>query len=184
MNLSNYDNKVDIDFIDLFIMPAKAEDFEFYFQMKCEKENIYWSGYKSAPDKEKLHTWFMQKVAQYKDKYSYKLYIILARTNRIYTKVGYLSLYPSCNCKDCCEISIGVSSSHTGKGIGTKAIKRAIEESAKLGYKKIFAYIRKDNIRSQAAFTKAGFILTERSRKVFFKNINCDVEMWEYVYDL
>ena len=169
---------------DLLIVPVSADDFEFYYLMKCEKENIYWSGFKSAPDKEKLHTWFMQKVDQFKVKDSYKLYIMLATIDQNYTKVGYLSLYPSCNCKDCCEISIGVSSSYTGKGIGTKAIRRAIEESAKLGYRKIFAYIRKDNGRSQAAFTKAGFILTEKSKEVFFENINRNVEMWEYVYEV
>ena len=31
---------------DLLIVPVSADDFEFYYLMKCEKENIYWSDLK------------------------------------------------------------------------------------------------------------------------------------------
>lgn len=171
-----------MNFKEIFIKPASLDDFEFYYLLKCEPESVYWSGFKNVPNKSGLYTWFSQKVEIFKQKDSYKLYIIFAVINDKILKVGYLSFYPSDDYNNCCEIGIGISTAYMGRKAGTEAIKMAINECKKFGYQKVVAYIRQDNVRSSSAFVNAGFFPTFQKKKVYIDNLNNVVEMLEYKY--
>lgn len=171
-----------MSFQDLFIKPASTDDFEFYYSLKCELESVYWSGFKSVPDKARLHTWFIQKVKCFENKDSYKLYTIFNLNDGEISRVGYLSIYLSDCYENCCEVGIGISTAFMGKGIGTRAIKIATDECKRLGYQKVYAYIRKDNVRSHSAFIKAGFVAKNKIKAAFIDNLDNDVKMCEYKY--
>lgn len=167
-------------FSELTIKPATAGDFEFYYMLKCEQENIYWSGFRSAPEKDSLHMWFMHKLEYTGTRDNYRLYIISASIGQLIVKVGYLSIHKSDRCENGCEISIGIAEAFMGRGMGTRAIQAAADECGRIGWQQVLAYIRKDNARSHAAFTKAGFIWTGKIRMTYIDNMNSYLEMWEY----
>lgn len=171
-----------MSFDELLVKPANADDFEFYYLLKCEPVSIKWSGFKSAPDKAKLHSWFMQKVECIDVKDSYRLYIIFALNDGILLRVGYLAIYVLNSYANCCEIGIGVSTDYMNKGLGKKAVRIAVDECKNLGYRKVFAYILRDNLRSCATFLKAGFVPTNNIKLESIEIMNKDVEMCEYEY--
>ena len=167
---------------EISLQPAEEADFEFYYTLKCEPDSIYWSGFSSAPDKKRLHQWFVQKLNNSDIPCSHTLYIISLTENGIRQKAGYLSVYPSENPEKCCEIGIGIIRAFRGRGIATEAIRLAEKACIKLGLQKIYAYIRSDNIASQAAFTRAGFDSTEKTKERRLENLIQSEKMLEYVY--
>lgn len=57
----------------------------------------------------------------------------------------------------CCDISINVAPDFRGKGIGTLCLAEIQGWLAKQGYDDVYAEVKVDNVKSQKAFTKAGF---------------------------
>lgn len=42
----------------VLIRTAKLEDFEFFYELKCEESNVFWTGHESKTDREKLFSFF------------------------------------------------------------------------------------------------------------------------------
>lgn len=42
----------------VLIRKASLEDFAFFYEMKCEDTNIFWTGHGDKPNKENLHSFF------------------------------------------------------------------------------------------------------------------------------
>ena len=57
----------------------------------------------------------------------------------------------------CCDISINVAPEFRGKGIGTLCLSEIQGWLVKQGYDDVYAEVKTDNVKSQKAFTKAGF---------------------------
>ena len=131
---------------------AKREDFSFYYSTKCEKDNIYWSGYDNEPDLEHMKQIFNQWIEEMSELNARKVLIIYYNG----VKAGYLYLSPLDNGD--IEISIGVSEKFSGHGIGAKACVEAIKFMKNEGKHSLIAYIREDNHRSIHVFEKSGFV--------------------------
>ena len=70
-----------------------------------------------------------------------------------------------------CEIGIKLARSAQGKGIGTEAIKRAVDYAFRhLNMHRIYARILEDNIASRKLFEKIGFVFEGKQRQAVFKN--------------
>ena len=41
---------------------ATLDDFEFFYDLKCEESNIYWTGHNEKPNKENLYAFFSKAV--------------------------------------------------------------------------------------------------------------------------
>ncbi|MFH1261647.1 MAG: GNAT family N-acetyltransferase [Candidatus Micrarchaeota archaeon] len=79
--------------------------------------------------------------------------------------------------KEICEVGIHVAPEKTGVGIGTVALKKAIEEISKSGnVKKFIANVKSDNTASKQLFEKNGFKLKAYSYEF-------DVDMTTTVHD-
>ncbi|HHV02645.1 MAG: N-acetyltransferase family protein [Bacteroidales bacterium] len=86
--------------------------------------------------------------------------------------VGFCLLHaynPFPTFKECAEISYFISPQHTGKGLGTKALKRLEEDALKVGIKTILANISSMNSRSIDFHKKNGFVECGRFQKIITK---------------
>lgn len=156
------------------IRKARRGDFDFFYAVKCEEDNLYWCGYREKPVRENLLAFWNKYVPDDSGDEPAKsdetiadrpygerreIYIVQEENH----PVGYLYIDYSANKK--AELSIGISSMESGNGYGTKAVKEAVEylQAMKLS---AVVYIREDNDKSQALFGRAGLIRTEEYREM------------------
>jgi len=158
---------------------AKYEDYDFYYALKCEKDNVYWSGYSSKPNYEHLKLIFDKWIEEMLEHDKRKVYMI--NFNDLMS--GYVYISPADSNE--AEISIGVSDRFSGHGIGTNALIEAIGLMRKQGSRVLNAYVMEDNQRSIHVFKKSGFIEDEDGT-VFShpENRREQVKMLKFTYDL
>jgi RimJ/RimL family protein N-acetyltransferase len=153
---------------------AGIEDFEFFYDIKCEDDNLFWCGYVTKPDKKRLWAFWKQNIAENSLR---DIYIAVVNNQ----SVGYA--YVDYHSESEIELSLGVSSRVSGKGYGTGLILSLLEKY-KDKYKYITAFVREDNIRSQRVFDKAGFVCLKKTRMVNDENENVLVlNKWLYKGD-
>lgn len=141
-------NKIKID-----IREAELQDFEDFYRIKSEKSHIYWSGFKTRPNREVLLSWYKNNIIENNKK---KIYFIANNIND--NIIGYLYVESLDNNEY--EITIGVSEKYSGFGYASEALINGFNKY-KLKENAIFiAWIRDDNIASVKAFEKAGFVRT------------------------
>ncbi|MFX1383821.1 MAG: GNAT family N-acetyltransferase, partial [Promethearchaeota archaeon] len=163
----------------MILEKCTKEDFENYYFLKCDSENILWAGHKIAPDKEKLYLWFKEQLKR-KDRIMF-----LAKSNNDQNiPLGYLYLDIIGIAGDCVEISYGVYSKFVDQGIGTKIIKFAIDYCTNNleHIKNIIGWVAIDNIRSVKCFRKNKFAETNETKKIFFKGFNQEVSVKKFIY--
>lgn len=147
------------------IRKAVREDFEFFFAIKSEEDNLFWCGYKDKPVRENLLAFWNRYVLDdmelesYSEEGSREIYIVQEEDYPVgYLYIDYISDKEA-------ELSIGISITKSGKGYGTKAIREAVAllNAAELS---AIAYIREDNDKSKKLFTKAGLHRTNEYREM------------------
>lgn len=147
------------------IRKAVREDFEFFFAIKSEEDNLYWCGYKDKPVRENLLAFWNRYVPDGVERESHpeggsrKIYIVQEEEHPVgYMYIDYISDKET-------ELSIGISITKSGKGYGTKAIREAVTflNAAELS---AIAYIREDNDKSKKLFSKAGLHQTNEYREM------------------
>ncbi len=165
--------------MSMFLEKITEEDFEKYYILKCDKENILWAGHETAPDKRKLYKWFMEQLGR-KD----RIFFLAKSNNDQDVALGYLYLDTIGINNDCIEISYAVHSKFSDKGIGTKIIKLAIDYCANnLEFiKDIIGWVATDNISSVKCFKKNNFAETNNTRKIFYKGFNKEVIVKKLIY--
>ena len=159
------------------LVRGDINDFEFYYRLKCEESNIEWSGFIGKPDREKLFSWYKNNVLDKK----YEFFII--KNNNMY--VG--ALYFKFNSTESCEfLGIGVSEKEQGKGIAVFALKRFIEYIIKNypSCKIITTLIREDNLKSQQAFKRAGFLFSGKIEYKYLSSIARKIKMQRFEIEL
>jgi len=167
--------------MDTYLEKIKKEDLESFYFLRCDKENILWTGHKSIPQKETFRRWFEK---QLKDK---KRIIFLAKLQRNPSEVvGYLYLDKDKDFKNIVETSHGVNSTYKNKGIGTQIIKCAIEYCTKNLPKitKMIGWVAENNIGSIKNFLKNNYIETGQKREVFYEGFNKYLTQKKYLYQI
>lgn len=150
---------------------AEIKDFDFFYNIKCEEDNLFWCGYLTKPEREKLYAFWEKNITgnSLRD-----IYIATIDGE----SVGYA--YVDYNSAAEIEISLGVTNKMSGKGYGTDII-RSIVDKYKGRYRHIVAYVREDNIYSQKAFYKAGFVCLEETKTVIVERENeLVLNKWQY----
>ena len=108
---------------------ATIEDFEDFYRIKCDKENIAWGGFTKTPEKESFYQWYLQQLSS-ESRWIYLVY----------------------EGPDCCAFfyvdkledgsyeaaSSGVLTEYMGKGIGTYSLLNQVAEIRKKGYGGVF----------------------------------------------
>ena len=135
---------------DVSIRTGEIEDFPFFYDLKCQESNIFWTGHDEKPDRENLYRFFRGAVEHAGERQSRKIYIVEADG----TKVGHLYLIPEAD--GCFELAIAISEAVWGRGYGKRAIALGLEEGKRLGFRKMTGSVREDNGASMKAFRACG----------------------------
>ena len=175
------------------VRKANISDFDFYYSVKCEKNDISWGGFESQPDYNMLFERFkdiLNKVPGVENEEinstennlpllkggNRDIYIIEYQDN----KCGYI--YVDKVEKNRFELSIGVSEKYSGKHVAREAIKKIVSSIREKNKLSVFqAWIREDSISSQKAFINANFKPTKDYKLVFLNSINAEIKMFKYI---
>ena len=166
--------------MELYFIKCKIDDFDEFFMLRRDDENILWTGHKKIPDKNKLKDWFYKQLNR-EDRI-----IFLAKSSETKETVGYLYIDIVEEKNNIIEISHGIHSKFKGNGLGTKNVKYAIDY-VKLNLvfiDQLDAWIASNNIGSVKTFLKNGFSKTNEIKMIFFEGFNEKIEMQKFVYEI
>lgn len=147
----------------MLLRKAIEEDYEFFFQIKSEPENMYWTGHEKKPDYEGLKEWFFKEL-----KSSAREILIFEVGNQA---VGYAYVY-FIDSNQGIETAVAVSSRFSGLGYGQEIIKSTIQY-CKINHpnKYIEAWILDENIVSIKIHEKAGYKVTNETKYINGKRL-------------
>lgn len=139
---------------------AKKEDFDFYYNLKCEKSQIYWGGFEKAPDREVFLNYYNKIIEESSER---RLFFVVDNT----TMVGYLQLTKHKDYEY--EVAYGVSEQFRGCGYGYAILDYAKKLFLKMDRDVILVgYVRYDNIASKKCFQRNGFFQCDEYDEKFF----------------
>lgn len=166
--------------MNIFFSKVMMSDFEDFYILKCDEENIRWTGYDKGPDKDMLRQWFYKQLKR-KDRIMF-----LIRLVENGEAVGYLYLDIVGENANIIETGHGVLSKFKGHGLGTKIITYAVNYTkGKLNFiDEIDGWIAVNNIGSIKNVLKNGYSKTNETKKVVFKGFNKELEMQKFVYKI
>ncbi len=167
--------------MDLHFERCSMDTFELYYRLKCDDENIYWTGHTQKPDKENLREWYARQL-QREDRIMF-----LIRSNMDKDEaIGYLYLDIVGTNNDVVETGHGVNSTVKGIGIGTKIIKFAIDYCSNNlpNVTAIDGWVLWNNIGSIKNLLKNNYIKTGETKTVFLESTGRDEIMERYTYSI
>ncbi|MBI07070.1 MAG: hypothetical protein CMM54_08835 [Rhodospirillaceae bacterium] len=133
---------------DVTLRPASAGDFAFFFRLKCDVDNIVWSGHTKPPIWLGLQDWYDRNLRIE----SRSIFIGTCGARR----VGYVYLDDH---GATLEMTLGVATSEAGRGVGRRLLALAIEKLVEAGERRpTEAWIFEENRASIRAFETAGFV--------------------------
>lgn len=166
----------------MYLKKAQMEDFDFFYSIKCDSNNMYWTGSKEIPPRERLLIFFEKCMKNKEELGGGKLiYVVVDDENN---KVGYIYIDPDLENKYICDIPIGIDSEYAGRGYGKQAILLALEKAKKLGYKRMVGHIREDNIASLKLYEKCGVTISDEYIIKYLESTQSEVKMWTVYIDL
>jgi RimJ/RimL family protein N-acetyltransferase len=156
------------------IKKAELSDFDFFYKIRSEYSNIYWTGHSTFPKYDELRKW-----------YEYTLFsnplreILIIQYNN--ENVGYI--YLDKVGKDTLEIAIAICEKYQGKGVGSIALKKLLRYIfQRFNNPNIVAWIFESNIKSVKLFSKNGFIATDETRMVDFPLKNTKEKQIKFIF--
>ena len=161
--------------MNLSLKPASIEHFSFFYELKSEKGDIYWSGHVSPPDYLKLKKWFLEKL------YSKEREIVFFYESNQVLGYAYIDIKQD---KNVSEISYSISENYQGKGIGTELIKLLVEYCKSLGMACILAKIFSENTASIRVVEKNGFKATADEFMKYFMPLEKELSMKCYELEI
>ena len=161
---------------EISVRKAEESDFAFFYSIKCDEDNIYWSGHLSPPLFENLYSFFSCNIRH--ENVPNKRTIFIVEEKKGGKRVGYLYLDQIGT--GSVEISIGIMQTFSGRGFGRKAVCELCKIAYAEGFENIYAMVREDNLKSQRMFLHAGFEKTDSFKIQFIKNLNKEIKMLEF----
>ena len=170
----NFEQRAKIEEVDL--VKATQADIDFYYNLKCEKSNIYWSGLLTRPDYDDFKDWYEINVINNKISFYF-----ITHNN---LKVGAI-YYRIIDENHCNYLGLAVTEKVEGRGIATFAVSKFLEHIRMTNpkCKIIDFYIRIDNFASQKVHEKLGFKKTGKTEAVYLESEGKKITMeyWRYV---
>ena len=151
-------------------------DFEHFYRLRCEENNICWTGWDAPPNYEHLQKWFLSNLMRHDRT------IFLAYETCYKLTYGYL--YIDRVAKQVFAISYAVSDKYRNNGIGTKIIQFATTYVLQnlQPNSKIIAKVAENNIASISALLKNNYPPTNEWEMGFFRKSGLSVKMQFYEY--
>lgn len=155
-------------------------DFEDYFVIKSDPTAILWSGFASAPDREKLLNHFKGLLEEIKAKNKFLVYLKDSETDAL---IGYDLMTKIA--EDTVESSgHSILSNWQGKGMGTVLFAQLVPYAKELGFKYFTGWVSDLNIGSIKNIERNGFVKTEECRTVHLAAFDRDDVFYKYICTL
>lgn len=166
--------------MEIYLEKCTIDNFEEFYFLRCDDENLYWTGYKNKPIKENLKIWYINQLKR-EDRI-----IFLAKNKANANTIGYLYLDIVGENKNICETGHGVHSKFKGRGIGTEIIRMALEYVNKnLNFiSRVDGWILENNKGSIKTVLKNGYFKTDEVKKVFLDSTNKLEILRKYSYKI
>lgn len=116
---------------------AEKSDFEFFYKIKSEETNIFWTGWDKKPEYASLLDWFNKVIDESVLPNKKKIYIAEESIGGGYSPIGYLYIIPLDDKLFEYEEAVAISEHFSGQGYGKKLIKMGLEEARKIGFKRV-----------------------------------------------
>lgn len=166
--------------MEIYLSDFNEENFEEFYNIKCEKENIYWTNYLNTPNRSEFYNWCKKQLKNENRK------ILIAKNIDNNTVLGYGYIDFIEGKKDVIEISYAISSKVMGQGLGKDFVKLLVKYCTE-NYKKVEtveAWVLNDNKRSQRCLLSNNFKETNEAKKIYFKPNNCITHMLKFKYTI
>lgn len=96
---------------------ATLDDFDFFYDLKCEDSNIFWTGHGEKPERENLYLFYKNAVEKADEPSARKIFIV----ENDGVKIGHLYIIPDIE-NDSFELAPAISERYCGHGYAQKAI--------------------------------------------------------------
>lgn len=159
---------------------AELKDFDFFYDLKCEDSNVFWTGHGEKPKRENLLSFFIKAIENADRSDARKIYIVEDDGMR----VGHLYITPENSGGGYFELATAISERYWGRGYARKAIALGLEKGKKLGFHKMRDCIREDNIASMKAYKACGVTVMDEYRMVYIPKLGKKVRMYYIEKDL
>ena len=159
----------------MYIEKAKQEEFEAYYQIKCEPFVNFWSrGDEEIPPRENLYQFFCNCINPDKGEDRKDIYMIKTEEGDI---AGYLYLDYH---EDYVDIPIAVSQSFTKRGMARQALQEGLRIAKKRGYGRSEIEIREDNADSIRMYTVCGYQRGKKTREMYVPTLGQSIALYAY----
>lgn len=132
---------------------ARIEDFEGFYKIKCDHQNIKWSGFNTAPNYKNLREWYMLNL-----KNPLRKIFLVWRDEIEIVGFFYLDIISDTICE---AASSGVLTCYTKRGIGTMTIQWREALALKLGANTIQTWVSENNSASFRRLEKLNWVKTD-----------------------
>lgn len=156
---------------ELTYKQATLADYDDFYKIKCDPENVKWSGFDSSPNYERMKEWFCKQLE------SEKRTIYIAHWNGVACGFFYLDKLEE---QDAEEIGYGVLTDYSGKGIGTALVGTGVHLCKA---RELIAWVSEKNRGSERCFEKNGFEKhpVKQKRSMSYSNQTHDFYFWTKV---
>jgi RimJ/RimL family protein N-acetyltransferase len=157
------------------MVKAMQIHFDDYFLLRCDSNNVLWSGHKQEPDFDRLKDWYLKNIVR-----EDRLFFLAYQNIKEGGILGYLYMDIIGIKKDVIDIGYGIHQTMNGKGYGTKLINFACNYTRNniRNIKLIDAWVAENNIGSKKVFAKNGFSKTNETKLKIFE-INAQEVLFE-----
>ncbi len=159
------------------LKPAQMENFDFYYNLKCDDFNKYWSGFPDNPEREKLFEFFENTIINANDKQARKLFIIFDDD----IPIGELSIKPN---GEEFDMPFSLDEGRRGNGNGYHAFNMGLEKAKELGLKRLVGKVREDNIASRFNLKKCGATVSKDYETIYEPTLGKEIKMYNVYKDL
>lgn len=134
------------------LVKAASGDMDKFYALRCEQNNIAWTGYISPPQLINFIEWYNKQLGNSKR----EIYFLKEKDELL----GYL--YVDFISSESLEIGYGISEAESGKGLGTLMIGLFLKLAKSQGSRSVIALVSEKNISSQKCLLKNGFRKTSQ----------------------
>lgn len=150
-------------------------DFEDFYKIKSDAENVRWSGFLNAPDRSNLRKWFSEQM-----KNPQREIFLVFLENESHAVAFFYIDYSE---KNAFYTASGVLGAFTRRGIGTWMMQECDRIAVKKGYNTHVVLVSEFNIGSARRFEKLGYTKTSEyeirdvplagGKQKFYKWVKC-----------
>lgn len=153
--------RADAEFPGIALRPLALADFDAYYAIKCDPDDVRWSGFAARPDREGLRRWLAEELEKP------DVVLLAAESTRPGDgMVGYVFVRRAGADGREAEISYGVAAAHRGRRFGQTMTALAADHARRHlpGVERAVCWIADDNAASIKNVLAAGYHDTGETR--------------------